>query len=338
MSIIRQLLGLNFFKREPWRFPDPHTSRSGGVSIGNTRTLKRDLVAKEVSFTIDREVVPGLSPRRSEVREEGEALPLHVKLRGEQSDTKVIVSRRRNLTRLGTSSSSIARLNNVMFLSGAVTSEEALSIGYAAVELGLNYLRVVAPRGRDAIEQLRTLRTITARFNLSLIIAVGSSEDLEFCFSWADVIEIEINREGERRDLLRRVFNSDKTLAIRRGQELPFDEFVRVTSWIQLESAKQLIIFEGGSRSLLQGGATTFCVGLIQKLKEKTGAEVILDLTRNTKNAPIGVLLSGITSGVNGLGLCFDHKAATESFDELQGITQKLGAIKYTLNALSQIN
>ena len=339
MSMIRQLLGLSFFKREPWRFPETSASSKSGRVISNSRILRRENAANGSQFIIDREVVSGIALNRAgQGLEEGEKIPLHVKLRGEQFDTKTIISRRRSLTRVGSTPHSSSRLNNVFSLKGSVNSEQALSVGYAAVELGIKYLRIEAPRGRDAVEQLRIVKTIASRFNLLLMIGVSTSEDLDFCLNWSDVIELEISKDNLRREILRRVVGSEKTLALRRGAKLTLEDFVKVTSAIQLESAKEFIILESGAQYSTQAGVASFNVGMIQRLKEKTGAEVILDLTQSDRNAPLNVQLSGVASGVNGMVLSFDHTKATESFEELQKVTQKLEAVKYTLDAIAQLN
>ena len=339
MSLIRQLLGLSLFKREPWRFPETKVTGKSSVIVGNSRILRRDSSTSVSKFIIDKEVISGLALGRSGQSQDaqGEKIPLHVKLRGDHFDTKTILSRKRNLTRVGGALNSKSKLGNVFALKGTINSEQALSVGYAAVELGIRYLRISAPQGKDSIEQLRIVRTIATRFDLLLIIAVSSPEDLNFCLNWSDVIELEISRDSQKGELLRRVVNSEKSLALRRSHKLTLEEFVRVTSALQLESAKEFIIFESGTQYSSQIGVASFNVGMIQRLKEKTGAEVILDLTQSDRNAPLSVQLSGVASGVNGIVIQFDHTQATASFDELQTVVQKLEALKYTLDAISQI-
>ena len=88
MSVISRLLGLSFFKREPWRFPETKASGKSGVVIGNSRILRRDSIANGSQFIIDKEVISGIALNRAgQGLEEGEKIPLHVKLRGEQFDT-----------------------------------------------------------------------------------------------------------------------------------------------------------------------------------------------------------------------------------------------------------
>jgi len=338
MSLIRRLLGLSFFKREPWQFPESQVSKNNGVVIGNSRILRRDNQVTGSKFIIDKEIITGLALSRSRqgLDTGGEKIPLHVKLRGERFDTKTILTRKRSQTRVGRSTSS-SKLGNIFSLSGAISSEEALSVGYAAVELGIRYLRIVAPQGREAVEQLRVVRTIATRFNLSLIVAVSSMEALDFCLNWSDFIEVEVSRESGKREILRKVLRSEKSLMLRRNGKLTLEEFVRVTSDLQLESAKEFVIVESGTQYSSQIGVASFNVGMIQRLKEKTGAEVILDLTQADRNAPLNVQLSAVASGVSGIVLRFDHTQATASFDELQSVSQKLEALKYTLDAIGQI-
>jgi len=268
----------------------------------------------------------------SGLRTGDQVIPLQVVLNGDAN-----LRRARHYTRVGLESCRL--LQNWLEVGDTIDAQSVLSAGMAASELGVGVLRARAPRGANAMEELRLLRAACHRFSLSLVLKVKSEDEGYLVAPWCNALELSSLHLSKT--FLRKISELGLTLVIRRDEtEDDIRSFIIGCSFIRSEFTNAMVVVDEVRKNLF--GRYTFDQAALSSLATEAGIPVILDVksTITTRGEQETNSLSSIGSGASGVVIAInsgDELELSENFQDYYSLLKKLTAMRYTMEALRHL-
>ncbi|GAA3408665.1 N-acetylneuraminate synthase family protein [Paenibacillus hodogayensis] len=128
------------------------------------------------------------------------------------------------------------------------------------------------------IEGLQTLRDVAHRHGLLAMTPVPSSQHVQVCAEYADILAVGV-RNMQNRDLLHHLGKTDKAVLLRRGLSATYRDLLRCADFILERGNPNVILLERGIRTFETYTSNTLDIAAIPALQTLSHLPVFADPT-----------------------------------------------------------
>lgn len=226
-------------------------------------------------------------------------------------------------------------------------------------KLGIRFIRVKAFHSRTNEENLKLgdvvglqlLSTTAKRFGLHVIGELLRPEDLDETIQHCDVIEVGAPLCNDT-SLLRHLGSIDKVILLIRNLSVCLDDYLSSLRYIEEGGRARIILSDTGMRFHENSKNTVLDVTTILRLRKERPYPIVIDFSHKTEHAHLEkdrdldyeqIAKSAIVAGASGfltqlhLRYIDGGERPPRSFypEELGSFMKRMGALKFTLNALA---